>query len=139
MEDIFFIASLKPQDYREMMQNLRYNKWFTYDHFEYLDLIREGEPRLDDTQILVDDKPRLEMLNAQNILQWRQTKVQEHPPTYASLRRADLPLSASVASGARVHAIRDCPGRRAAHACDVTQRVKCRGSVMGVPTNGPAR
>ena len=77
-EGIFFIASLKPQDYREMMRDLRYNKWFTYDHFEYLDLIREGEPRLDDTQILVDDKPRLEMLNAQNILQWRQTKVQEH-------------------------------------------------------------
>jgi predicted membrane-bound spermidine synthase len=76
--DVFFLASLRPQDYRELMRDLRYNRWFVYDHFGYEDLIREDPPRLDDAAVLMDDRPRLEALNAGNILRWRQGKVEEH-------------------------------------------------------------
>ena len=61
-----------------MLSDLRYNKWFTFDHFGYTDLIRDDPPFLGDAYILVDDKPRLEVLNAVNILQWRKNKMQEH-------------------------------------------------------------
>jgi len=73
--DIFLIASLKKQDYRKMMQDQRYNEWFKFDNFYYEDLIAEEPLDLNEAYVLVDDKPRLELLNATNIIQWRKNKI----------------------------------------------------------------
>lgn len=76
--DIFFLASLRRQDYRALMKDLRYNRWFAYEKFEYANLVRSAELELDDAYVLVDDKPRLELLNARQILSWRRDKAREH-------------------------------------------------------------
>jgi len=60
------------------MFDLRYNKSFPAVFFEYRNLIRTDAPRLDDAYVLVDDQPRLELLNTANILEWREAKVMEH-------------------------------------------------------------
>jgi len=77
-KDIFFIASLEKQDYKSMMQNLRYNKWFPYEDFKYNNLITDEPLDLNDAIILTDDKPKLEHLNAATILQWRKNKIQRN-------------------------------------------------------------
>jgi len=77
-KDIFFIASLQKQNYKNMMQNLRYNNWFPYEDFHYDDLIRETPLDLSEAHILVDDKPKLEILNAAVIFNWRKFKVQQN-------------------------------------------------------------
>jgi spermidine synthase len=83
-QDVFFLASQRRQDYRNLMIDLRYNKLFSaYKFFpgyfyEYRNLIRTDAPRLDDAYVLVDDQPRLELLNTANILAWRESKVTEH-------------------------------------------------------------
>jgi predicted membrane-bound spermidine synthase len=87
--DIVYVASLEKQDYRSLMRDLRYNRWFTYDHIEYEDLISDAVPRLDDAYVLVDDRPRLELLNARAILDWRAGKLREHPRW---MLRSGLPI-----------------------------------------------
>ena len=77
-EDIFFVASLQPQDYRTLMRDLRYNKWVPYANFAYDNMIREDGPRLDGAVLLTDDRPKLELLNAANILAWRKHKIEQH-------------------------------------------------------------
>jgi hypothetical protein len=77
-QDIFFLASLQKQDYRQLKGHLRYNDWHRTQTFGYTDLIREDEPLLDDAVLLTDDKPKLELLNAASILQWRQNKVAQN-------------------------------------------------------------
>jgi spermidine synthase len=77
-QDVFFLASQRKQDYRNLMIGLRYNTFFPSAFFEYRNLIRTDAPRLDDAYVLVDDQPRLELLNTANILDWRATKVMEH-------------------------------------------------------------
>ena len=77
-QDVFILASLRKQDYRNLMFDLRYNKSFPAVFFEYRNLIRTDAPRLDDAYVLVDDQPRLELLNTANILEWREAKVMEH-------------------------------------------------------------
>lgn len=76
--DIFLIASLQEQDYRTMMQDLRYNKWFPYANFYYKDLIIEKQLDLSEAMVLVDDRPKLELLNASNTLQWRKEKINDN-------------------------------------------------------------
>jgi hypothetical protein len=71
------------------MQDLRYNRWFTYDHIRYEDLVSDVVPRLDDAYVLVDDQPRLELLNAQSIPEWRAGKLREHPRW---MLRSGLPI-----------------------------------------------
>jgi hypothetical protein len=60
------------------MMDLRYNSFFRSAFFEYRNLIRTDAPRLDDAYVLVDDQPRLELLNTANILEWRASKMMEH-------------------------------------------------------------
>ncbi len=76
--DIFFIASQKKYDYKKEMKNLRYNAWFPYDKFEYKNLISEQPLDVSDALVLVDDKPKLELINAATILQWRKNKSQSN-------------------------------------------------------------
>lgn len=76
--DIFLIASLQEQDYRTMMQDLRYNKWFPYANFYYKDLIIEKQLDLSEALVLVDDQPKLELLNASNTLHWRKEKIHDN-------------------------------------------------------------
>ncbi len=78
VEDIYFLASLKNYDYKSMMEDLRYNAWFKYDDFYYEDLITDKILDLSNAYVLVDDKPKLDLINSASILQWRQNKIQEH-------------------------------------------------------------
>ena len=73
--DVFFLASLEEVDYKEVMKDLRYNAWFPYDNFSYDRLIRDEPLDLSDAYVLVDDQPRLELLIAPTILQWRKNKT----------------------------------------------------------------
>jgi len=77
-KDIFFLASLQEQDYKAMMQDLRYNDWFPYEDFYYQDLITNEKLDLSDAYVLVDNKPKLELINAASILKWRQNKIQQN-------------------------------------------------------------
>ena len=61
-----------------MMEDLRYNAWFKYDDFYYEDLITDKILDLSNAYVLVDDKPKLDLINSASILQWRQNKIQEH-------------------------------------------------------------
>jgi predicted membrane-bound spermidine synthase len=76
--DMFFIASLKDLNYKDLLRNVRYNQWFQFDNFFYDDLIQEKELDLSNAIILTDDKPILEQLNAEAILDWRQTKIDKN-------------------------------------------------------------
>jgi spermidine synthase len=76
--DLFFIASLKPVDYKKEMENLRYNTWFPYESFGYENLISEEPVDLSQAVVLTDDKPRLELLNADAILHWRKIKMEQN-------------------------------------------------------------
>lgn len=78
VEDIFFLASLHDYEYKSIMQNLRYNAWFKYDDFHYNNLITDKALDLSDAYVLVDDKPKLDLINSASILQWRQNKIQEN-------------------------------------------------------------
>jgi len=60
------------------MQNLRYNEWFPYDDFYYKDLITDEKLDLSDAYVLVDNKPKLELINAASILKWRQNKIDQN-------------------------------------------------------------
>ena len=66
------------------MADLRYNKvlpayeWFPYDGFGYEDLISEESVDLAGAYLLVDDKPRLELLNSATILQWRKSMIEQN-------------------------------------------------------------
>jgi spermidine synthase len=83
-QDIFLLASLADIDYRAAMADLRYNKvlptydWFPYDPFRYEDLISEESVELADAYLLVDDKPRLELLNSATILEWRKSMIEQN-------------------------------------------------------------
>ena len=77
-KDIFFLASLKEQDYKVLMKDLRYNEWFPYENFYYKNLIKEQPLDLSNAHILVDDKPKLELINSETILDWRNNKVKEN-------------------------------------------------------------
>nr|WP_253932299.1 fused MFS/spermidine synthase [Lewinella sp. W8] len=77
-KDIFFVASQVPQNYREKMANLRYNEWFPYDDFGYDRLIKDDPIDLSGAEVLVDDRPKLELLNAPSILKWRQNKLEQN-------------------------------------------------------------
>lgn len=77
-KDIFFVASLAEYDFKTALADLRYNDWFPFDDFEYDDLMKDEPLDLSGGQILVDDKPVLEILNAPNNLQWRKNKVQQN-------------------------------------------------------------
>jgi spermidine synthase len=83
-KDVFLLASLKEIDYKAEMADLRYNKvfptyeWFPYDGFGYEDLISEESVDLADAYLLVDDKPRLELLNSATILEWRKNMIEQN-------------------------------------------------------------
>jgi predicted membrane-bound spermidine synthase len=78
VKDIFFIASQTKHDYKELMKDLRYNKWFPYEDFEYKHLISDGELDTSGGEILVDDRPKLEQINATAILNWRKNKIEQN-------------------------------------------------------------
>jgi spermidine synthase len=94
-QDIFLLASLQEIDYRAELADLRYNKmfpsyeWFPYDDFGYEDLISEEPVDLADAYLLVDDKPRLELLNSATILQWRKSMIEQN---ISRLMDAGIPI-----------------------------------------------
>ena len=94
-QDIFLIASLEDVDYKTRMAYLRYNDlfpsfdWFPYDNFGYENLISEESLDLEDAYLLVDDKPRLEILNSSAILQWRKYMIEN---SVRKLMDAGLPI-----------------------------------------------
>jgi hypothetical protein len=77
------------------MAYLRYNDlfpsfdWFPYDNFGYENLISEESLDLEDAYLLVDDKPRLEILNSSAILQWRKFMIEN---SIRKLMDAGLPI-----------------------------------------------
>ncbi|MEM7105475.1 MAG: fused MFS/spermidine synthase [Bacteroidota bacterium] len=77
-KDIFFLASLEEQDYTSLMEDLRYNEWFPYEDFGYENLISDKPVDLEGAFVLVDDKPKLELINAPAMLNWRKNKVQQN-------------------------------------------------------------
>jgi predicted membrane-bound spermidine synthase len=94
-QDIFLLASLQEIDYKVQMADLRYNKvfpsykWFPYDAFGYEDLISEERVDLEDAYLLVDDKPRLELLNSATILKWRKNIIEQN---ISRLMDAGIPI-----------------------------------------------
>ena len=61
-----------------MLKDVRYNYWFPYENFYYEDLITDETIDLSDAYVLVDNKPKLELINAASILKWRQNKIQQN-------------------------------------------------------------
>jgi spermidine synthase len=84
--DIIFIASEKQYDFRTLLKNARYNDWFKYKKIEYKELITEKEVDVSDAYILTDDKPILELLNADGILAWRKAVIESGPKKYVEKR-----------------------------------------------------
>jgi spermidine synthase len=94
-QDIFLLASLQEFDYKTLMADLRYNEyfpsydWFPFDDFRYENLITDNVVNLDDAYVLVDDKPRLELLNSAAILQWRKNMIEHN---ISRLMDAGIPI-----------------------------------------------
>lgn len=78
VKDIFFIASQTEHDFKDLMKDLRYNDWFPYENFKYENLIREAPLETSSGEILVDDRPKLEQINATAILNWRKNKIEQN-------------------------------------------------------------
>lgn len=77
-QDIFVLASMLELDFKTLFDSLRYNDWFEFDDFDYYDLISETELNLEEGIILVDDKPKLELINAESIIEWRKNKIEQN-------------------------------------------------------------
>jgi len=76
--DIFFIASPQKHNFNKLMETLRYNEWFPYENFYYEDLVVERDIDLSEALVLVDNKPKLELLNSINVIHWRQNKIEDN-------------------------------------------------------------
>ena len=76
--DIFFLGSLSQLDYTTLFANPRYNAWFPYDNFYYNRLIKDEPLDLSFGEVLVDDKPKLDLINASAIFNWRKNKIEQN-------------------------------------------------------------
>ena len=78
VQDIFFIGSPTKLNFKDLLSNPRYNEWFPYDSFYYKNLVSEKELDLSLAEVLIDDKPKLELINSKSVVQWRKNKIEEN-------------------------------------------------------------
>ena len=78
IQDIFFIGSPTKLNFKDLLSNPRYNEWFPYDSFYYENLVSEKELDLSLAEVLIDDKPKLELINSKSVVQWRKNKIEEN-------------------------------------------------------------
>lgn len=87
--DLLIYGTPDKLDYKALLQQeLRYNSIDTLERFGYGDYHAKFKISLDDAVVLVDDKPRLELMNAENILEWRKEMM-----AMADIYAFDLGLS----------------------------------------------
>lgn len=88
--DLLMYGTPSSLDFKAAFQDsLRYNKIFTFEKFLAEDFNPIVGFNLADAQVMTDDQPNLELLNAPTILEWRKNKIKY---TVDGLLKKGLPI-----------------------------------------------